>query len=342
MAHELEIQADGTASFAYSVAGGIPWHSLGTKMDGLQTVDAMLAAARADYEVIMTKVAAVDDDGNLILNPDGTPVIIGDSQATIRMNNDGWYRDLSTVGSRYEVRQNREVAERALAVVGASKGDMVIDTCGVLREGRRFFMTIDLGALVVDPMGVNDKIARYLVVSCGHDGIWPIRYANTDIRAVCNNTVVMGLQQAQRVFTARHTSNVDSTMADAAEVLRISTSWAKAFKEEAERMLRIPVIPGSKSIDAVLSKVFPLEKGASDRQRRNNEEITTNVRMVFGNERNAAGFGYNGWSLYNAIVEYLDHVRDAEPKDRASASMDENSWVTRSKMVAHTAVLQLA
>lgn len=341
MAHELEI-TNGKARMAYNVESGVPWHKLGTPLKGLQTVEAMLEAAGADYEVAIKRVAAVDDDGNLLLNPDGTPVIISDSRATVRINDDGSYSDLSTVGTRYEVRQNREVADRALAVVGASSGEAIIDTCGVLRDGRRFFMTIDLGALVIDPAGVNDKIDRYLVVSCGHDGVWPIRYANTDIRAVCNNTVVMGLKSAKRVFTARHTSNVDTTIADAQEVLRISTKWASEFQAEAERMLRIPVIPGSKSIDKVFAEVFPLAHDASDRQKRNHDEIIGTVRSVFANERNAAGFGWNGWSLYNAIVEYLDHTREADQLDKAAASMDENSWVTRSKLTAHKAVLSLA
>lgn len=337
MAHELDFTADGTARFAYS--GAVPWHRLGTKVEGLQNVAAMLKAAHADYEVLATRVVAIDDEGEIIRTPSGEPLIIRDSRATIRKDIDGSYSDLATVGTRYEVRQNYEVAERALAVVGASAGDAVIETCGVLREGRRFFMTIDLGSLVIDPVGVNDKISRYLVVSCGHDGVWPIRYANTDIRAVCNNTVIMGLKSAKRVFTARHTRNVDSTIEDAQEVLKISTDWARRFKEEAEMLLRVPVPPSSAKIDSVINAVFPLDKGATDRQRKNHTEIVASIRSTYVNDRNAGGYGYNGWSLLNAITEYLDHGREADPHDKAIASMDENSWVTRAKLTAHNTLL---
>jgi hypothetical protein len=150
MAHELDFTKDGTARFAY--AGEIPWHRLGVKVGGLANVDAMLEAASADYEVLATKVAAINNDGSLILNADGSPVIIQDSRAIIRKDLDGSFNDLATVGTRYEVRQNREVAERALAVVGASAGDAVIETCGVLREGRRFFMTIDSTSQRIPPV----------------------------------------------------------------------------------------------------------------------------------------------------------------------------------------------
>ena len=340
MAHNLEIKADGTAKFAYSDREA-PWHRLGKPMKGLQTMDAMLEAAEADYQVVLTKVAAVNDNGEFILDSNGKPVIIEDSRATIRANSDGTYDPLATVGNRYEVRQNREVLERALAVVGASKGDTVIDTCGVLKGGARFFSTIELGSLVIDPMGVNDKIARFLVVSTGHDGVWPIRYANTDIRAVCQNTVIMGLKEAERTFTARHTRNVDTALEDAQTVLRISTEWAKEFKATAERMLTIPVPQSSQAIDKVLNTIFPKKADETDRQRKNRDENLSLVRSLYANERNAGGFGYNGWSIYNTVVEYLDHWRDDDKIAMATASMDDNSWVTRKKMDTQKAVLSL-
>lgn len=342
MAHELETDKSGKARFAYSIDGGVPWHRLGTPMKGLQTVERMLEAAGADYEVRLSRVAAVDDEGNVIFDIHGNPVIIEDSRATIRDNNDGTYSGLATVGTRYVVKQNREVAERALAVVGASDGDAVVDTAGVLQDGRRFFMTIDLGALIIDPMGVNDKIARYLVVSTGHDGVWPVRYANTDIRAVCNNTVRLGLESANRVFVARHTRNIDSAFDDAREVLRISVDWAKEFKNTAEKMLAIKTPPGSGAMDKVLNRVFPAKKDESDRQKSNRENIHMLVRAVYESEKNSAGYGHNGWSIYNAVGEYLDHHRDAEPRERALASLDDNSWVSRAKQAAEMAVLSLA
>ena len=341
MAHELE-ETNGVARFAYSVGGGIPWHRLGVPMEGLQTVDAMLEASGADYTVRLTRVAAVDEEGNFIVDGSGKPIIIDDSRATIRDNGDGSFDGLATVGTRYVVKQNREVAERALAVVGASEGEAIVDTAGVLQGGRRFFMTIDLGSLIIDPMGVNDKIARYLVVSTGHDGVWPVRYANTDIRAVCNNTVRLGIRNAERVFVARHTKNIDSAFEDAREVLRISVDWATQFKSMAESMLSIPVPASSGRIDKVLNAVFPVKKDETERQKNNRERQNMIIRAIYENDKNAGGFGHNGWSMYNAIGEYLDHHRDADIDERAFASLDDNSWVTRTKLLAQDAVLALA
>ena len=338
MAHEIEINKDGTARFAYSDTGVAPWHKLGTRVAGLQTAENMLMAAGADFDVVITRVAAVDSEGNLIRNSDGSALIINDSRATVRQNMDGSFDSLATVGTRYEIRQNSEVLQRALAVVGAYSGDVVMDTVGVLRGGARFFATISLGALVIDPAGINDKIARYLVVSSGHDGVWPIRYANTDIRAVCNNTVIMGLKEAERTFTARHTRNVDTALEDAQQVLKISTAWGRQFELQAEKMLRVKMPLGSSKIDEVLLKVFPEEKGTM-RQKKNRDETMTLIRSIYRNEKNAGGYGFNGWSMYNAIVEYLDHYRGTSAHERALASMDETSSVTQKKLIAQHAVV---
>lgn len=341
MAHEIEVNDDGTARFAYAIGGGVPWHHLGVSMDGLGTIDEMLQASGADYEVRITQVAAVDEDGQFITNRDGTPVVVDDSRATIRVDRDGRVSGLSTVGTRYVVKQNIEVAERALAVVGASRGEAVVDTAGVLQGGRRFFMTIDLGPLVIDPIGVKDEIARYLVVSTGHDGVWPVRYANTDIRAVCNNTIRLGLDEAKRVFVARHTKNMDTAFDDAREVLNISVAWANDFKAMAEEMLAISVPSASTKLDKVIKNVFPLQKAMTDRQMKNWTRQVTAVRAIYESSKNAGSYGHNGWSIYNAIAEYLDHHRDGSLTEKAMASLDDTSWVTRTKIKAQQAVLSL-
>lgn len=342
MAHDLEINATtGVAKMAYAERE-IPWHRLGVPMKGLQTAEAMLAAAQADYDVVTTKVAAVDADGNLISNPDGSLVLIEDSRATVRINDNGTFDGLATVGTRYVVQQNRECLDYALAIVGASKGDAVVDTCGVLDGGREFFSSLDLGGLIIDPMGINDKIERYLLVRNGHDGKTPITFANTSIRAVCKNTVIAGMKSSKRVFTARHTRNADSAIEEAQKVLEISTEWAQSFQTTANRLLAVNVPVGSQQINTIVSNVFPIEKGATERQRKNRDGVIALVLGVYENERNAKLVGYNGWGMYNAIVEYLDHYREATPTERALASMNNNSWVTQKKVLAQEVILSLA
>lgn len=339
MGHNIEINKEGKARMAYA-GKEIPWHRLGTSMDGLQTANAMLTAAQADFDVVLTKVAAIDAEGRVLLNPDGTTVIINDSRATIRVNPDGTFDGLSTVGTRFVIQQNSEVLSRALDIVGASDGDAVVDTCGVLDDGREFFACLDLGQLIIDPLGVNDKIQKYLLVRNGHDGKTPITFANTSIRAVCKNTVVAGLNVAQSVFTARHTRNADLAMEEARTVLRMSTDWAVSFKKAAEELLKIDM--NSLKVERVIKHVFPMKANETNRQKENREEIWGTVKGLYVNNNNAGGYGDNGWSALNAVGEYLDHYRKADDADRAYASMDSYSWVTKTKTLTEKYILSLA
>lgn len=332
MSHELEI-IDGVASFAYNVGGGAPWHGLGTAVDGQQTAEEMLRIAKADYDVSLRPVFVQNDEGEY--------VEVKERFATTRTDKDGTLVPFEVMKNRYHVVQNAEVLDKALQVVGASEGDAIMETVGVLKDGRQFFAAIDLGSLVIDPTGVNDKISRYLLVHTSHDGTAPITYSNTDVRAVCANTVRFGQDRARSTFKARHTPNVEEALTEARKVLEISLDWAEAFEEMAEEMLSIPVPAGSGKIDTVLDKLWPVADADTERKVHNRDDIVTNVRHRFNNERNAGMVGYNGWGLYNSIVEFLDHGRGGTATSRAMASMDSASLVSARKVQAQKAVMSL-
>ncbi len=341
MTHELEFNEDGSARMAYADRE-IPWHRLGTPMKGLQTAEAMLSAANADFDVVLTDVAALDGQGDAIYNPDGSTVLIKNSRATVRVNPDGSFDGLATVGTRFVVEQNKDCLMRALDIVGASKGDAVVDTVGVLREGREFFACLDLGQLVIDPNGVRDKIDRYLLVMNGHDGRIPITFANTPIRAVCKNTVTFGMQKAKSIFRAKHTRNADKAVEAARDVLNISVEWAKEFTKMAEQLLQVPIPSGSRQFDKVFDAVFPEIAHPTDRQSDHRDEVQMTLRGLYASKKNAAGFGHNGWSTYNAFAEYLDHTREGDADSKAASSMNLNSWVSKRKQTAQKAILSLA
>lgn len=330
MAHELEI-VNGEASLAYNVGNGVPWHGLGTPVEGLGNADEMLRIAKADFEVELLPV--------FIMGVDGEPQEVKDRFATTRINHDGTRQAFEVVKKRYHVVQNSEVMERALNVVRASNGDHVIETVGVLKEGREFFACIDLGTLFIDPLGVNDKISRYLMAHSSHDATAPITFSNTDIRGVCANTVRFGQQMARATFKARHTPNIDERMQEAQQVLQISTAWADIFTQQAEELLHIPVTSGD--IDTVTNRLWDPSEADTDRKTKNRDARIDDVRARFRNTRNAGHVGNNGWALFNAIVEHYDHGGNGDPVRRAEASMSATSLITTRKQEAHRAILSL-
>mgnify|MGYP001167620184 FL=1 len=325
MAHELEMNEEGEASFVWRKEGGAPWHRLGKPVAGHQTAESILKMANADYEVELLPVRYITSSGDLLP--------MKDRFITARVDKDGETIPFEVVKDRYRIVQNEIVLEKALNVCGASKGDAVMDTCGVLRDGREFFATIDLGTLIIDPSGINDEIGRYLVVHTSHDGTTPITYANTDIRAVCKNTVRFGQNVAKAVMTARHTANFGKALEEANQVLQISTDWARSFKETAENLLSVTIPSGSKKIDTVLNGLWPEKDADTDGKMANREKTLMLVRGLFVNKKNAAGYGYNGWSLFNAVGEYYDHhwFDDLDRNAKAAMQIGNKSYQMKTK-----------
>jgi phage/plasmid-like protein (TIGR03299 family) len=329
MSHELEM-VDGNASFAFNKNKGMPWHRLGLQMDGNQDASTMLRAANADYEVTTWPVTVIHPTT-------GENVEVDNSFVTGRFSpHTGDMETWATVKGRYEVVQNSEVLEKALAVVGSSMGDAVIDTLGVLNDGKRFFATLNMEDLIIDPTGINDVIKRNLVIETSHDGTTPIRYINTDVRAVCANTVRFARMSAQSTFTARHTTNVGNKLAEAGLVLGISNEWATAFKLEAEGLLAAPV--SDFDITRVLDDIWPDKQADTDRKARTRNDNIVSVRSRLSSAKNFGGHGKNAWGLLQAVTEHFDHGRGLDADKAALDSMTLGSVASKGKLVAHESI----
>ena len=81
--------------------------------------------------------------------------------------------------------------------------------------------------------------------------------------------------------------------------------------------------------------MFPVAADETKRQRKNRDETHEMIRSIYANERNGAKFGFNAWSTYNAVVEYLDFYRSVDGVSSAVASMDDTSSITQKKLLAH-------
>lgn len=335
MSHELE-KRNGRTSFAYNEGNGLPWHKLGTPFDGKQPLKVMLATVGADFEAYEAPAMA---DGRLGLASAEKYVAICADRVVEKPEPHQVTQIFAFMGSGYEIVQYERVAERAVAVCGESDGAAIFDAMGLLYKGHQFFATLDLGELIIDPRGIADTIERYLVIRSSHDGSYAVTYVPSNIRAVCKNTCDFAMEGATRTLKARHTTNVDQKLEkeEAQRVLGFSTEWAEQYKATAERMLSVQFTPGL--WDAVIDSAFPMPHEPSERQRNNVLRAHKSIRELFENENNAGGFGKSGWTMFNAVVEYLDHGRPGTPQNRALASMTPGTIVDQKKTTVAKRIL---
>lgn len=350
MAHDLDFTEAGAARMAF-IERQDPWHRLGTAVaQDDATLDNMMNASQTGFTVTARQVIATDANGEPLRNASGEWVYVNNSRATVAQEFYGIddngeevydYRGLATVGTRYVTVNNRTVAERAQSIVAASDGDAAWSTMGALDEGRRFFGVLELGRLILDVRGTEDVLERYLAILHSHDGTMPVTFLPTNIRVVCANTAALALRGAKRKFTARHTANgMAFTDEEARKVLNISADFAEAFTHAADELIRIDA--DEAFLRKVIAEVWPVDDDASRTIKENANEREVSILGLFGNDRNAGGFGGNGWTAVQSIGEYLDHYRDDDRDAMALTSLSPDSWVTTKKLEAHQAVLALA
>lgn len=339
--HNLATDINGETRFAY--VGQSPWHRLGTKVEKGLSVREMMEISKTDFTVGLTRLIAADEAGLPITNDDDSFVYFDISRGTMATESDGTMFGLATVGTRYRTADNQHNVEKALQIVKASDNpDVHIETIGALDEGRKFFVSIELGDEVVfERDGNKDNVKRYLGLHSSHDGTVPSTFGLTGIRMVCQNTVNSAMGSATAKFKARHTENgVDFDVEQARSILGMSDIWIQGVRDTAAKMGAINIT--QKEVDRIFSEMFPITKSAGKKAIENNDKIRTQINAVYLNNRNAGQFGTNGWSLWNSYVEFFDHHRVGTAEERAITSITAGSWVDKAKEKCQERVLALA
>ena len=160
MAHNIEIR-NGIASFVENGRNEIAWHQLGTRVDGMLSVEDALKQSKADFAVekqtIYYTTKSIEDilaSGKSISSEELREMFmpIEGKKATIRTD----YKEcLGIVGDGYGVVQNKDAfAFIDMLCSGKMDGQTpIIETAGVLGHGERIFIT----AKFPEPVRIDNK-----------------------------------------------------------------------------------------------------------------------------------------------------------------------------------------
>lgn len=339
----LDTSSTGGVRFAYNKENGDPYHRLGVAVDGYGDIETMLAESGADYQVSLSELWVHDSYG--------TPQLVTGNYATTRMttvydtatNTLSEQTDvLGIVGKGYTIEQNVEAAQFAYDCVGASSGDAIIDTMGVMKNGSEFFVYVRLEPLVLDPYGVKDELEMGLAVRTSHDGSVPLCAYPTAIRLVCSNTVTSTMRSARRngsLVKVRHTRNKTDYKAEAIQALGMAEHVRKAFASQAEAMMQASATFGD--VERTANALWPLASDPTKRAQTMHDERMEKLMGLWVAPTNSGGFGQTLWSAWQTIGEYLDHHRGLTADKRALASIDPDSTINDQKRRAASVLLSL-
>lgn len=249
-----------------------PWHGLGVSVEQAPSSKEALKLAGLDWKVLQEPIYT--DNG----------IEIKGYKANVRDRDD---TVLGVVTDRYKVVQNDE----AFAFTDALLGEGVrYETAGSLQEGRKVWM---LARLPREYMISGERISPYLVFSNTHDGSGAVKVAITPIRVVCNNTLNLALDTAERTFSMIHTGDIGEKLEEAKSVLLRAEKYMDKLGAEFDRLRKIKLTDGQ--VEEYIEMLIPHDENASEQQNRNIKRLRTDIRNRYYKAHDLIGLGKNAY-----------------------------------------------
>src|SRR5690606_36992227 len=181
-------------------------------------------------------------------------------------------KPLGVVGGDYKIFQNEDVFSFFDTVV--DDGDAKYETAGSLQGGAKVFLTAKIGEQFL--INGEDAHDMYLLMTTSHDGTQSFRAATTMIRAVCQNTVTMALNNAKSKWSLRHKTDLKGKAQEARETLGLTFKYQAAFEEEVAALMAVEV--EKDKFERMIRGIIP------DNQPRKTERSVEELMRIFESE----------------------------------------------------------
>jgi phage/plasmid-like protein (TIGR03299 family) len=276
----------------------VPWHGLGVQVDHALSSEEALEKAGLNWRV----------EQSTVVTNSGIP--IEGYKANVR-DSDG--KVLGVVTDRYRIVQNHEAFAFTDDLLG--KG-VRYETAGSLQEGKKVWLLAKLPAAYIFSGG--DRLSPYLVFSNSHDGSGAIKIAMTPIRVVCNNTLNLALNTADRIWTANHTGNIGLKLEDAKETLFRAEDYMDKLGKEISRLNKVDIT--DELITEMIRELLPIPNDSTELQEKNVMKLRDDVSLRFYYAPDLQALPKNAYRFVNAVSDFATHGKPL----RETASYREN------------------
>lgn len=283
----------------YVTDRGLPWHvklsrAMGTRelMDGVSELlkgDEAYAAA-GGFE---TELRPVTDPETGLILPDKFLVRRVDTKDL-----------LGVVGRSWKGHQEREIIEFCDTIVDDGQGKY--ETGGHMRDGKWFFVSMELNHLEISIPGDPSSLKTYLLARTAHDGSRPTGFFLTQVRDVCTNTENLAVKGAISQYRIYHRGTLDGKVAEARKALRIAFKNTEIVKGLTKQLAKTKIVDAQ--VLEILKAAWPV-----DEAREGDEAVEVKNRSLdqafelYQASPNLEGIRGTAWGAYNAITEYVDH-----------------------------------
>ena len=291
MSHELDTFADGRARMVY--VGEKPWHRLGHKATGTESLDEFMKLAGCDFTVRMDPIYAGEGGLNLI-------------HGFKALTRDDTNETLDVVSDRYKPISNQVFFSTAREFL--KDQSVSLDTSGVLRQGRHVWLLCKLNESFA-VAGGRDQTDAYLLLSNHYLAGFASSIMLTPVRVVCNNTITMALDGSGRRWTHSHLAEFDAEAATAQ--LGIGKQGFRKYAEQAE-FLTAKRMQGEAFVEYI-KRVYTLqepkpEAADASATREANQRVIDRLKGTLQTHPGADYAAGSWWQGFNAVTHDNDHV----------------------------------
>ena len=204
--------------------GDVPWHGLGTRVEKGISSEQMIKAAGLDWNVEKraARGASIDKKGRAA------------RYEMVRMPRNEQEEEvlLGVVSRRYEPLQNAEAFAFFDPIV--ERGKSYFETAGALGDGERVWVLATMPDVIEVVRG--DECMKYLLLSNTHSGQGSVIVKFTAVRVVCQNTLMLSMEDGQPTLRVRHSKIMNERLSEASEVIAAAS---KVYAEAAELFRRM-------------------------------------------------------------------------------------------------------
>lgn len=261
-----------------------PWHGLGTIVMEAPTSADALRLAGLDWNVVQEPVYT------------GYNELVAGYKANVRSSD---RKVLGVVSDRYKVVQNVDAFSFTDGLLGQG---VRYETAGSLQEGKKVWL---LARLPREYIIAGDRISPYLVFSNTHDGSGSVKVAITPVRVVCNNTLNLALETANRSFSMVHTGNIQDKIQEAKDTLAMAEGYMNCLGTEFEQLRRQKVT--DTQVMEYVEQLLPMEKDPTPIQSKNILRLRQDMMKRYYNAPDLKKAGNNAYRFINAVSDFATH-----------------------------------
>lgn len=262
-----------------------PWHGLGTKVMNAPTSKEALELAGLNWKVLQEPLVTASGSG-----VEGYKANVRDTDRKI----------LGVVTDRYKIIQN----EDAFAFTDELLGEGVrYETAGSLQGGKKVWL---LAKLPQEYIIAGERISPFLVFSNTHDGSGAVKVAVTPVRVVCNNTLNLALDTAERCWSMIHTGDVRGKIEEARNTLFHAEKYMDNLGKEFERLRKKSI--SDDTVKEYIEILLPMDESMSTQQRRNIRKLREDMEIRYFDAPDLQDVGRNAYRFINAVSDFATHA----------------------------------